>query len=95
MEYEFKAGWCPSCNQGWVVFVKESLSNSMLLLCEECFTNWASPTDYSFDLPYLNDPMSDDWRALPVTRNEIIDKGWERFIINPDKDEIPFLKSRQ
>ena len=89
MEYECKAGWCPFCNQGWIAFVKQSLSNDMFLLCLECDTVWKSPIDYLNNNPFLEDLFKG--KALPATKDEIAEKGWDKFIISSGKD-IPFLE---
>jgi hypothetical protein len=88
-KYEFKAGWCPFCHQGWIAFVKQSLSNDMCLLCLECDTAWKSPIDYLTNKPLLEDVFKG--KALPVSRDEISEKGWEKFILSSGQD-IPFLE---
>jgi hypothetical protein len=38
MQYDFKIGWCPFCNQGWAEIVENTESKKLLVQCSECET---------------------------------------------------------
>lgn len=42
-ENEFKVGWCPICNQGWQVIVKDTDTEKLFIMCEECLSLWDHP----------------------------------------------------
>lgn len=88
MNCELKAGWCPFCRQGWVVFAKDGGSQQLLVHCTECDTLWTSPILYILQaegpLPSLDGPL------ICATMEELVAMNWEAFVLTPDR-EIPFL----
>ena len=79
MTNNFHIGWCPFCNQGWVNIVKDTSSNNLILLCDECDTIWNSPDDFK-----LNNPITREFEVkLEVPSiSEIQKVGWDKLIIS-------------
>ncbi|PKM80589.1 MAG: hypothetical protein CVU89_12690, partial [Firmicutes bacterium HGW-Firmicutes-14] len=77
-EYNYKVVWCPICNQGWVEIVKEKDTNELFILCSECETEWDTPNEISVK----NGTRSKYGRVIEPTHEEIINKGWQNFILN-------------
>ncbi|WDU78851.1 hypothetical protein [Lysinibacillus sp. G01H] len=95
MMYEFKVGWCPFCDQGWVEIVKNQMTEELLLCCNECDTNWNNYDEFKKDdipsyfrqyeeVEFEKDYESDDddfrFNIIKPTYQEIINKGWEKYI---------------
>ena len=36
----YKIAWCPLCEQGWVVIVKDKQTSQLYAYCTECETEW-------------------------------------------------------
>lgn len=76
---DYHVAWCPFCNQGWVDIIKDSLTNKLFLLCQECDSLWGSPVDVKFDRPVvgrveikINEPLPEEIKAI----------GWNNFLIS-------------
>ncbi|WP_409368471.1 hypothetical protein [Lysinibacillus sp. 38-6] len=92
MMYEFKVGWCPFCDQGWVEIVKNQMTEELLLYCNECNTNWKTYDDFKKDdIPayfrqYEEVEFEVDCEAefsfniIKPTYQEIINIGWDKYI---------------
>ena len=39
----YKIAWCPLCEQGWVVIVKDKHTSQLYAYCTECETEWNDP----------------------------------------------------
>ena len=39
----YKIAWCPLCEQGWVVIVKDKQTSQLYAYCTECETEWNDP----------------------------------------------------
>jgi hypothetical protein len=77
--YKNKIKWCPVCDQGWVQIFKEKSSEKLLILCDECFSEWEKPQlvnkdnfMYSVSNELIIDP----------TDEEIENKGWGNFLLS-------------
>lgn len=78
MEFEFKIGWCPFCNQGWAEIVKDISDNDLRVMCSECYTVWNSPQDFIDNIP--NPGYQFTAKFTDTTIEEITAKKWDRFI---------------
>jgi hypothetical protein len=84
------AGACDFCDhQGWLGFYLCGDNETIVLLCDECDTVYASPTDKNRGVPTrLGEPPEYLVEALDTsiaggrdaTRDEIIARGWGAFI---------------
>ena len=79
MELKFHIGWCPFCNQGWISIARYSVSNRLLLLCEECDTIWENPDDIKNDKPLISNSFLGQVQEPEF--NEIQKAGWDKFLI--------------
>jgi hypothetical protein len=75
--YKYKVKWCPVCDQGWVQIFKEKNTQKLVLLCDECFSEWSTPdtilssntiSTSNYDL--IVDPLD----------KEIIELSWSKYI---------------
>lgn len=73
--------WCPFCNQGWVDIIKDSLTNKLFLLCNECDTLWADPIDLKSDNPLVS---KIEIKIEEPSLEEIKESGWNKFLISID-----------
>ena len=73
---KYKCGWCPLCNQGWIIIVKDIQTSNLYLRCAECDTEWINP----YKLVKENCLQFNTFGkyALP-TEKEIADIGWLNF----------------
>ncbi|WP_197144221.1 hypothetical protein [Lysinibacillus sphaericus] len=74
---EYKVDWCPLCDQGWVIIVKDIQTSSLYLCCKECESEWKSPYEITQEqcLPFNTYAKYD----FP-TEDEVISYGWAEFI---------------
>ena len=83
-EHQFKVGWCPICNQGWQVIMKDR-DGTLMIGCTECLSKWMHPGDAkdqkkvssSDDLSLKAGEKPYDW--VP-TYQEILEQGWDKFL---------------
>ena len=75
--YDYNVKWCPICNQGWVQIVKEIETEVLFLLCEECESEWNNPQEIEKE-----NCTRDTYGFITTpTYSEIMEKGWQKFII--------------
>ncbi len=73
---------CPVCEQGRVLFVRNNVSQSLALVCEECESAWSTPDDASDPAKCLSYMLTD---ARIATLDEIQCAGWDRNIKHTEK----------
>lgn len=78
-ENEFKVGWCPICNQGWQVIVKDTDTEKLFIMCEECLSLWDHPLNIKMGKKALD---KNNWidEVIPTYR-EIERAGWVRYLV--------------
>lgn len=71
-------GRCPICGQGDVIVVKERSSNDLLLICDDCESQWINPEA----LFSGSDPIKDERHDLDdnVSDKEINEVGWGKYV---------------
>lgn len=76
----YPVGRCPICGQGDVIIVKEKLSNGLLLICDDCESQWASPEV----LLSGGEPIENEKHDLDdnVSDEETNLAGWEKYVKN-------------
>ncbi len=77
--FKNKIKWCPICDQGWVQIFKEKLSSKIVILCDECFSEWENPQAINRENSKASN--SNDLIIDP-TDEEIKKNGWDEFIID-------------
>ncbi len=77
-ENMFKVGWCPVCNQGWQVIMKDENTERLFVLCEECLSVWDSPLDIK--MPHKASSATNLMEALPSYK-EVEREGWVQYLI--------------
>lgn len=84
-ENEFIVGWCPICNQGWQVIIRDTITGKLFVLCEECLSLWINPTDAKTHQKALvgkNDLIEE------IPSHEDIEKaGWSRYLMSEKTQE--------
>lgn len=71
-------GRCPICGQGDVTIVKEKSSNDLLLICDDCESQWENPEI----LLSGGEPIKEEKHNLidAVDDEEIKLAGWEKYV---------------
>ena len=71
-------GRCPLCGQGEVIIVKENLTNDLLLICDDCESQWENP----MVLISGGDPIDQEYSNLDekISDEEIKRAGWDKYI---------------
>ena len=69
-------GECPICRQGQLVAVKSVLSSKLLLMCDDCESQWSSPQDAE---SYENALQSEE-RVVAASDEEVSEAGWDGFV---------------
>ena len=71
MKYSF--GDCPICGQGQLVVMKSISTGQLLLMCDDCESQWQSPdAAQSFENALFNEILDVQKASL----DEIRDGGW-------------------
>lgn len=73
-----KIRWCPFCNQGWVLLVKEISSQTLYCCCDECETEWSSPQDSIENIHYSVGRYGQ--YEMP-TGEEIAQLKWDTYVL--------------
>ncbi len=68
---------CPVCNQGRLMVAKETESNKLFIVCEECESEWSSPEDVKEEKPAKRDLFG---ASTFLTREELADSPWVEFL---------------
>ncbi|WP_433958709.1 hypothetical protein [Cytobacillus horneckiae] len=76
--YEYKVKWCPICEQGWIEIMKDIERNRLLLICNECESEWENPRDINFS----NSKEQLSINIKKPTHKEIGENGWGKYIIS-------------
>lgn len=76
--YKNKVKWCPICDQGWVQIFKEKSTKKLVLVCDECFSEWENP---EFIARTNSLPSKSNDIILDPTDEEIENKGWATYVI--------------
>ena len=70
------AGECPLCRQGLLLAVKEAGTGRMLLICDDCESQFSSPTAAESSENALKDEAK---KVEPASLEDIKRAGWEVF----------------
>ena len=69
-------GECPICRQGQLMPMKGIDSGKLLLMCDDCESQWRSPQDAE---SYEN-ALKDEERVVPASDEEVSEVGWDAFV---------------
>ena len=75
----YHAGECPSCGQGLLLMVKSPSTGSLLVMCDECETQWESP-EAAFSGRFIDRAAAQ--HVEPAGLVDIENKGWRAFVRN-------------
>ena len=79
MNTEFNIGTCPVCGQGLLLIAKAFESNTLLVICDDCETQWSTPVAALSGI----DPIHDEFATVEnATLEEIETAGWRNYIQN-------------
>ena len=73
----YTVAWCPYCDQGNIVILKDSSNGELFLFCEECETEWDDPWAIELGLPIHLEPNG---KALIPSMEEMKKKDWAKWI---------------
>jgi Zn-finger protein len=77
-------GECPVCRQGLLVAVKNSENGQLLLMCDDCESQWRSPEEAKS----FKNALSDEVHGVgPATVDDIKAAGWMSSAIATAPDE--------
>ena len=71
-----KVGNCDIC-EGNIIIVKEPKFNILLVMCDECQSEWNSPEDFLSGKPVITDEHE---KVVDASIQEIINNGWDKYI---------------
>jgi hypothetical protein len=74
---EFFIGECPVCRQGQLIIVKDLNTDRLLVVCDDCGSQWDSPELASSYETVRKDEVS---KVVEPTLAEIRIAGWEKFL---------------
>lgn len=69
---------CPVCSQGWVQILRKKDSEELLLCCSECEVSWNDPNEVDWG----NGKLMFGEDLVFATSEEIIKKGWDKFLLS-------------
>jgi len=73
----YKVGWCPFCEQGWIIIVKDINTSELNLCCTECETHWENP----YELYEEHCLKTNKYGKYEIpAEDEIINSGWSEFL---------------
>ena len=81
----YKIAWCPLCEQGWVVIVKDKQTSQLYAYCTECETEWNDPTKGIKEESCL--PFGAFGQFVPPTFEEISKSDWYKYIKESDNEQ--------
>ena len=79
----YKIAWCPLCEQGWVVIVKDKQTSQLYAYCTECETEWNDPAKGIKEESCL--PFGAFGQFVPPTFEEISKSAGTEKVWNKDK----------
>ncbi len=80
MQEEFNVGECNVCGQGLLVIACDNKSNSMLIICDDCESQWHDPKSFISG----QDPITNEYKSVrDATKEDIVNKGWWDYVRNP------------
>mgnify|MGYP001782236288 FL=1 len=81
----YKIAWCPLCEQGWVVIVKDKQTSQLYAYCTECETEWNDPTKGIKEESCLS--FGTFGQFVPPTFEEISKSDWYKYIKESDNKQ--------
>lgn len=74
---------CPVCDQGTIIAVKNTKLNQFLLMCDDCDAQWLEPQLLKNGGFGALPPDKEIKNVVPMTYEEIIEIGWDKYIEKP------------
>lgn len=69
----YSFGECPVCRQGRLLAVKSPATGQLLLMCDDCESQWRSPSDAK---SFENAMTSEVAGVVGATMHEVEEAGW-------------------
>ena len=69
-------GECPICHQGQLLVVKGVVLNRLLLMCDDCESQWSSPQATQ---SYEN-ALHVEQQVVDASEEEISAAGWDKWV---------------
>lgn len=69
----YSFGECPICGQGLLVAVRNYSTGQLLLMCDDCESQWHSPADAKS----FKNAISDEIQTIQnASLDELVEAGW-------------------
>jgi hypothetical protein len=79
MARHYHVGWCPFCNQGWQVVVRDRNTHGLFIRCQECLSEWDSPeAAKGRKLAVFQKHESEGY----ATREDLLAHSWDQYVEN-------------
>ncbi|MBW7453043.1 hypothetical protein ACFOLF_21265 [Paenibacillus sepulcri] len=82
---QYPISTCPICKQGWVVIVKEVVSNKYFVNCNDCETEWENPESFLMKESGTHFKFG---RVIEPEEVEVKAIGWEKYVSKELKSRI-------
>lgn len=69
-------GECPICRQGQLLPMKGIATGKVMLMCDDCESQWRSPQEAE---SYEN-VLKEEERVVPASVEEVSAAGWDEFV---------------
>lgn len=66
-------GECPICRQGQLIAVKSIATGKFLVMCDDCESQWSSPTDSQS----VEATLKQEEAVVPASESEVQEIGWK------------------
>lgn len=73
---EISLGQCGTCRQGQLVAMKVAGSNRLLLMCDDCESQWNAPQDSAFYDKALKEEVSG---LVLASSQDVLEAGWDKL----------------
>lgn len=75
MMSEYSFGACQICGQGQLIAVRDIATQQLLVMCDDCESQWRSPDEARL----FNKALSQEIRSVEIaTLEEMVAAGWIR-----------------
>lgn len=69
-------GECPICQQGQLLPVKAIDAGKLLVMCDDCESQWSSPVESRSS----RNALKEEVRVVDATMDELIAVGWDKYL---------------
>ena len=73
----YSFGTCEVCGQGLLMAVKNIINGEMLIMCDDCESQWKTPDEAQ---SYENALLEETRTIVPASAEDIEVAGWEKYL---------------